>query len=669
MASPSKGSHVATALRCNEKVVDATPLLHDLLHGSRGAIAVSQALKASVPTMSTTKHIVLSECMDVSISAIGLLIQLLTSVCEFTTLSISSFSFVDAAGVGSSAEKLNIERKIVTNPTLHTLNLTNLAIKQGAESSFEALIRALMPGCTHLSIKGIAYESGMGEESRFFKALASSEAPYLLKEIQYVPNIFINNLILANAYGTSDKEMVCEIYAKFLLETLPSLFVFLLFVTSTLESITLYIDLLYADTPQIRMCLEEFRAFLLLCSSLQRVKLLLHGEKADSQITLSDAMGPLPSVMNKAFDCLGIYSEYKEDLLPSVSAIREVFVERTRTISSPISGTKNSRKFFTSLCVNVFAKLNVVENASANADKEHVDNWFQCSKVLRETPRSFELFTKLFKELILVESNTTVFSERTHRNITKLAAEASSKSVRSPLTSSSLAFGLNGSSSRPDTAKRCIGSPTVVQSSLVDSACHDHSYTVDESTVSGRSTRPMSAVVKADRSTPQITYSPSRQAATKPQEVLESRHASQCSMTRSLLRRSDLQHSHTAAAPKATTSMQLSEGTIGFNTSGPISINDLLTKNSTANNQLRAELYSMLLDMLPEAQPVKNLVRRVSEQEDALIELKNCVLLLVERMGPDALNTEDIGYITSVLRGSKLDREQGHTVKSMTNGC
>lgn len=142
MASPSKGSHVATALRCNEKVVDATPLLHDLLHGSRGAIAVSQALKASVPTMSTTKHIVLSECMDVSISAIGLLIQLLTSVCEFTTLSISSFSFVDAAGVGSSAEKLNIERKIVTNPTLHTLNLTNLAIKQGAESSFEALIRA-----------------------------------------------------------------------------------------------------------------------------------------------------------------------------------------------------------------------------------------------------------------------------------------------------------------------------------------------------------------------------------------------------------------------------------------------------------------------------------------------------------------------------------------------
>ncbi|EFO64078.1 Hypothetical protein GLP15_3464 [Giardia lamblia P15] len=668
MTSPSKGSHVATALRCNEKVVDATPLLHDLLHGSRGAIAVSQALKAAVPVMSTTKHIVLGECIDVSIPAVGLLIQLLTSVCEFTTLSISSFSFIDSASIGSSAEKLSIERKIVTSSTLHTLNLTNLAIKQGAEKSFEALIRALMPGCTHLNIKGIAYESGIGEESRFFKALASSEAPYLLKDIQYVPNIFINNLILANAYGMSDKEVVCKIYTKFLLETLPSLFVFLLFVTNTLESITLYIDLLYADTPQIRMCLEEFRAFLLLCSSLQSVKLLLHGEKADSQIILSDAMGPLSSVMNKAFDCLGIYSEYKEDLLPSVNAIREVFVERTRTISSPISGTKNSRKFFTSLCINVFAKLNVAEDTTANTGKEYIDDWFQHSKILRETPRAFELFTKLFKELILIESNTTIFSERTHRNISKLSAEISSKPVRSPLISSSLAFGLNASSSRPDTAKRCIGSPTVIQPSLVDSTYCDHNDTVDESTVSV-TRRPMSAVVKADRSTPQITYSPSRQTATKPQEVLESRPASQCSMTRSLLRRSDLQHSHTTTVPKATTSMQLSEGTIGFNTSGPISINDLLTRNSTANNQLRAELYSMLLDMLPEAQPVKNLARRVSEQEDALIELRNCVLLLVERIGPNALSTEDIGYVTSVLRGSKLDKEQCHTIESMTNRC
>lgn len=654
MTSPSKGSHVATALRCNEKVVDATPLLHDLLHSSRGAIAVSQALKASIPVMSTTKHIVLSECIEVPISAIGLLIQLLTSVCEFTTLSISGFSLVDTAATGSSTEALSIERKIVTNPTLHILNLTNLAIKQGAENSFEALVRALVPRCTHLNIKGVAYESSMGEESRLFKELATSEVPYSLKEIQYVPNIFINNLLLANAYGASDKETVGKIYWKFLLETLPSLFVFLMFVTNSLESITFYIDLLYADTPQIRMCLEEFRAFLLLCGSLQNIKLLLHGEKADSQISLSDTMSPLPLVMDRAFDCLGMYSEYKDGLMPSMSAIRDAFVERTRTISSPISGTRNSRKFFASLCINVFAKLQVTKDSTVGDNTDYAADWFTCTQMLRETPKSFELFTKLFKELILVADDATVFSERTYRNISRMSAEANSKAVKSPLVSSSLAFGISGSS-RPDTARRCIGSPTIVQASLVESGCHDHSNDSEEPTAPASTRRPMSAVIKADRSTPQLMYTPSHIAPTKPQEMLESSPVTQGSMGRSLLRRSDLQHSHATVAPKAAASMQLSEGTIGFNTSGPISINDLLTRNSTANNQLRAELHSMLLDMLPDAQPIKNLVRRISEQEDALIELRNCVLLLVERMGPNALSTEDIGYITSILRGSRLE--------------
>lgn len=655
MTSPSKGCHVATALRSNERVVDATPLLHDLLHGSRGAIAVSQALKASVPVVSTTRHIVLSECMEVPVSAIGMLIQLLTSICRFTTLSISSFSLIASSDTSASAEKLGIERRVVASTALHILNLTNLAVKQGAEDSFEALVRALTPGCTHLNIKGIAYEAGKGEEGRFFRGLASSGVPYSLKEIQYIPNIFINNLILANAYGTSDKDAVRTIYSKFLLETLPSLFVFLLFVTNTLESITLYIDLLYADTPQLRMCLEEFRAFLLLCSSLQSVKLLLHGEKVDSQIVLSDAMGPLPSVMDKAFDCLGIYSEYKEDLVPSVSAVRDVFVERTRTLSSPVSGAKNSRKFFASLCVNVFAKLHVTEDTTSGATAAHAADWFKCSKILRETSRAFELFTKLFKELIQVENDATAFSERTYRKISKISIEATSRSVRSPLVSSSLVFD-SRVSSRPNTAKRCIGSPIVVHASLAESSCHDRVTDSKESPDSdGR--RSMSSIVKADRSTPQIAHSPSHRTPTKPQEMSENSPLSHGSMGRSLLRRSDLQHSHATAVPKATASMQLSEGTVGINTSGPISINDLLTRNSTANNQLRAELYSMLLDMLPETQQIKNLVRRISEQEDALIELRNCVLLLVERMGPNALSTEDISYVTSVLRGSRAQRE------------
>lgn len=653
MASPSKGSHVAAALRSNEKVVDVTPLLHDLLNGSRGAIAVSQALKASVPVMSTTKHIVLSECTEVSISSIGLLIQLLTSVCKFTTLSISSFTFMDSPDTALHVEKFGIERKVIMSSALRILNLTNLAIKQGAEDSFEALVRALVPGCTHLNIKGIAYEASMGEETRFFKGLARSEVPYSIRHIKYIPNIFINNLILANAYGTSDKDVVSIIYSKFLLETLPSLFVSLLFITNTLESITLYVDLLYADTPQLRLCLEEFRAFLLLCSSLQSVKLLLHGEKVDSQIVLSDDTGHLPSMLDKAFDCLGIYSEYKEDLISSVSAVKAVFVERSRTLSSPVNGAKNSRKFFASLCINVFAKLHVAEDTTTGYSAEYATDWFKCSKVLRETPRAFELFTKLFKELIQVEADTTVFSDRAYRNISKISTEASSKSVRSPLVSSSLVFD-SKASNRPNTAKRCIGSPIVVQASLIESSCQDRSTDSRESPVAN-SKRTMSSIVKADRSTPHVIHTPPHHTPTKPEGLLESTPLSHGSMGRSLLRRSDLQHSHATVVPKATTSMQLSEGTVGINTSGPISINDLLTRNSSANNQLRAEFYSMLLDMLPEAQPIKNLIRRISEQEDALIELRNCVLLLVERMGPRTLNTEDISYVTSVLQGSKLE--------------
>lgn len=413
MSRPTRSELAIQSLRDGEYAVDATPVMLELYSDSVGQLPRELRLREALRDGSSTKHLILSASEEIDLLRLTAFLQFIGGYCTFTALTIANFSLVcPSRSIASGLTLLQLDE----------LTVNNLTVSPHCEDPFAQLLITLAPSCSKLAIRGIHYSDD--DDARLLKYIAGEI--YSATSITYVPSICQDSLPLATSYTLEDQEAVEERYGRLIRESFPAFAAFLLMCCPSVQTISVYFDLVVLDVPQIRGCLDSFRILLSLATNVEELRITFHGDKASADVPIRCHGGNLliDGTIERAFAVMGTYSEYGAELMETLEVLRSSLENLDRGAAK--------EAFFTSLCEKVC-------NKSASTASEPWSS-MRCADLLsemREEPDHFDSFVHLLREAIDVPAAGFNYSVRTQTKRQRLLATSSMhSSVLGSLTSS-----------------------------------------------------------------------------------------------------------------------------------------------------------------------------------------------------------------------------------------